>query len=170
MRDGRLEPGAAEPGLLTDEARRRFGVEPGWAFAIPVAVRWADVDAFGHANHTSFLRYCEDARNAYLEAVGLPRLTMTTPGPVMTRVEASYLRALAYGDRILVTARTASLRRRSFAMAYAAWRDDGDGDGGCCARCTAVFVLMINATGEKVPIPEPVRAAMARLDSPAVEA
>ncbi len=157
--------GHASAGALTDELRARFGVdEPGWAFAVPAEVRWCDVDGFGHANHTSILRYFEDARNAYLGAVGLPRLTMATPGPVLTRIEARYLKPLAYGDRLLVTARAASLRRRSFVMEYAAWRD------GCAARCSAVCVLMINATGEKAPVPEAVRAAMIRLDAPTVEA
>lgn len=161
-RSGGITPASA--GWLNDELRARFGVEPGWALAMPAEIRWCDVDAFGHANHTSFLRYFEDARNAYLEAVGLPRLSATTPGPVLTRVEASYLKPLAYADRFLVTARTASLRRRSFVMEYAAWRD------GCCARCRAVCVLMINATGVKTPIPDNVREAMIRLDDPVVEA
>ena len=115
-------------------------------------------------NHLSFLNWFQDARNAYLELVGLPRLSAATPGPVLTRVEARYLKPLAYADRLLVTARTASLRRRSFVMEYAAWRD------GCCARGSALCVLMINATGAKTPVPEDVRAAMIRLDAPTVEA
>ncbi|HET6520964.1 MAG TPA: acyl-CoA thioesterase [Geminicoccaceae bacterium] len=159
------DPDPDHPCRLREADRARFGVdEPGWACAIRAEVRWCDVDAFGHANHLSFLNWFQDARNAYLELVGLPRLSATTPGPVLTRVEARYLRPLAYADRLLVTARTASLRRRSFVMEYAAWRE------GCRARCSALCVLMINATGEKTPVPEGVRAAMIRLDAPTVEA
>ncbi|HEY9569249.1 MAG TPA: hypothetical protein VIR38_14240, partial [Thalassobaculum sp.] len=47
---------------------------------------------------------------------------------------------------------------------YAAW-----GPQGLHATCTALLVLMINATGEKVPIPDLVRAAIRALDAPAEE-
>ena len=56
-------------------------------------------------------------------------------------------RPLVYGDEILVTARTVRLGRTSFEMEYAVWRD------GLCALGRAVLILVVNATGEKTPLP-----------------
>lgn len=152
------------PDRISGADRDRFGIEPGWAFGFERVVEWRDVDAFRHANHTAFLLWFEAARNRYLESVGLPRHSADTPGPVMMSLEARYLRPLAYHDRVFVTARVRSMRRTSFVMEYAAL-----GAAGCHASCTAVLVLMINATGEKVAIPDAVRSAIRVLDAPLEE-
>lgn len=155
-------PDNLPPELRVDEtARRAFQVEPGWRFGMRRTVEWRDVDGFRHANHTAFLLWFEAARNRYLEAVGLPRHSAESPGPVMMNLEARYTRPLAFHDDVLVTARTRSMRTRSLVMEYAAWSPDG-----CCCLCSAVLVLMINATGEKVAIPDDVRAAVRALDAP----
>lgn len=143
---------------LDDAIRTAFGVEPGWDFGIPYRVRWSEVDPFGHANHAAYLEWFEEVRNRYLEAVGLPPLSAATPGPVLIRLEAAYEKPLRYGDEVLVTARTAALRRTSLRMEYAVWR------AGRVATCTAVFVLVVNATGERAPIPAHVREAILARD------
>ena len=158
-------PARAEAVRIDVADRARFRIDAGWSFGVPRLVEWRDVDGFRHANHTAFLLWFEAARNRYLEIVGLPRLSADTPGPVMMTLEARYLTPLAYHDPIFVTARVRSMRRTSFIMEYAAWSE-----AGCHATCTAVLVLMINATGEKVAIPEPVRAAIRALDAPVEEA
>jgi hypothetical protein len=43
-------------------------------------------------------------------------------------------------------------------MEYAVWRD------GLVAACTARLVIMVNATGERVPIPPGVREAIVARD------
>jgi acyl-CoA thioester hydrolase len=143
---------------LDDATRAAFGVEPGWTFGLQHRVRWSEVDPFAHANHAAYLEWFEEARNRYLEAVGLPPLAPATPGPVLTRLEVAYVRPLRYGDEVLVTARTVAVRRTSLRMEYAAWCE------GRAASCTAVFVLMVNATGERTPIPAAVRAAILARD------
>ena len=124
----------------------RFGVEAGWSFAIWHRVRWSECDPFGHANHRAYFEWFEEARNRYLEVVGLAPLSPVTPGPVIAETGIRYHRPLAYADEILDSARTVRLGRTSFEMEYAAWR------GGLCALGRAALILMINATGEKVPL------------------
>lgn len=143
---------------LDDTIRTAFGVEPGWAFGVRHRVRWSEVDPFGHANHAAYLEWFEEARNRYLEAAGLPRLSAGTPGPVLANVEVAYLRPLAYGDDVLVTARTAAVRRTSLTMEYAVWC------GGLAATCRALCVLVVSATGERTPIPAAVRARLIAQD------
>lgn len=146
----------------SDGDRVRFGIEGAWSQAYRHRVAWHEVDPFGHANHTAYLVWFETARNLYLEAAGMT-LGFTTPGPVLANIGVRYLKPLAYGTELLVTARTLSLRRTSFTMEYGAW------DGTCAAHGTALCVLMINATGERVPIPPHVRALMLERDGARLE-
>jgi acyl-CoA thioester hydrolase len=102
-------------------------------------------------NHRAYFEWFEEARDRYLEAVGLAALAPTTPGPVIAETGIRYHRPLAYADEILVSARTVRLGRTSFEMEYAAWRN------GLCALGRAVLILVVNATGEKVPLPPELR-------------
>ena len=146
---------------IADADRAAYGIPEDWQAGMARLVEWSDVDAFAHANHTAFLLWFEAARNLYLEAVGLPRHAVDKPGPVMMNLTTRYLKPLAYHDPVFVTARVKSMRRTSFVMEYAAWGKDG-----CASTCEALLVLMINATGEKVAVPDDVRAAMRALDAP----
>ena len=141
----------------------RFGVGPGWTFAIRHRVRWSECDPFRHANHRAYFEWFEEARNRYLEAVGLPALSATSPGPVMAETGIRYHRPLAYGDSALVSARTVRLGHTSFAMEYAVWRD------GLCAEGHAALILVVNATGEKTPLPPELRRAILARDPGASE-
>ncbi|MFX4222719.1 MAG: acyl-CoA thioesterase [Thalassobaculum sp.] len=146
---------------ISDAARAAYAIPGDWHAGMARVVEWSDVDAFAHANHTAFLLWFEAARNLYLELVGIPRHAVDKPGPVMMSLNTRYLKPLAYHDPVFITARVTSMRRNSFVMEYAAW-----GKTGCACTCEAVLVLMINATGEKVAIPDAVRAAMRALDAP----
>lgn len=146
---------------IFDADRAAYGIPEDWQSGMARLVEWSDVDAFAHANHTAFLLWFEAARNLYLESIGIPRHAVDKPGPVMMTLTTRYLKPLAYHDPVFVTARVKSMRRTSFVMEYAAWGKDG-----CACTCEALLVLMINATYEKVAIPDDVRAAIRALDAP----
>jgi YbgC/YbaW family acyl-CoA thioester hydrolase len=148
------EAGAAE--------REQFGVEPGWSLAIRHRVRWSECDPFGHANHRAYFEWFEEARNRYLEEVGLAPLSPETPGPVIAETGIRCHRPLGYADDIMVTARTIRLGRTSLEMQYAAWR------GGLCALGRAVLILVVNTTGEKTPLPPELRENIVARDPGAV--
>ncbi len=60
--------------------------------AVPVPLRWSDMDAYGHVNNTEFLRLLEQAR---VEGLSMAR----TPGlfaMLVVRHEIEYLRPLTY--------------------------------------------------------------------------
>jgi acyl-CoA thioester hydrolase len=141
----------------------RLGVGQGWSFAIRHRVRWSECDPFRHANHRAYFEWFEEARNRYLEGVGLPALSATNPGPVMAETRIRYLRPLGYGDEVLVTARTAWLGHTSFEMEYAVWCD------GLCAEGRAVLILVVNGTGEKTPLPPALRQAILARDPGAAD-
>lgn len=157
-------PRSDPAGRLNAATLAEFHVEPGWRFGVRRRVAWSEMDPFGHVSNIAYLVYFEDARNAYLEHCGLPRLSTRTPGPVLVRSHQEYVRPLAYGDRILVTARTVGLGTTSLRMEYAVWRD------GLIAKGAVTAVLMISATVQKVAIPPDVRAACEKLEGRALDA
>ena len=61
-----------------------------------VALRWRDMDAFGHVNHVVYLTYLEEARDA-----AIARILRETPGEggyVVARVAIDYRRELRLAD------------------------------------------------------------------------
>ena len=59
---------------------------------VPVALRWSDMDAYGHVNNTDYLRLLEQAR---VEGLPLHRDPGVT-GFLVVRNEIEYRRPLAY--------------------------------------------------------------------------
>ncbi|WP_380166478.1 acyl-CoA thioesterase [Jannaschia sp. R86511] len=62
------------------------------AVTVPVAMRWSDMDAYGHVNNTEFFRYTEQAR---IEALALVKARPDT-GTLVVRHEVEYLVPLEY--------------------------------------------------------------------------
>ena len=124
---------------VTDDLKQRFHISDDWHFAVLKQVEW----------------------NLYFETLGHPRHAMDVPGPVMKHLETDYLRGLAYHTPVCVTGRVVSMRNTSLVMTYATWDADG-----CCNSSTQLFVMVVNQTGEKAPIPAALRAAIIALDDP----
>src|SRR5262245_47365958 len=143
---------------LNEESRARYGVEPGWWFAKAFETRWSELDPFGHVNNGTYLMWCEETRNAYFEALGVPNFTADAPGPVLKDVGFTYDRPLGHGEKILVTGRVAWVRRTSFRMEFAVWNGARVGHG------HALCVWMVNTTGERVAVSDALRNRMAELD------
>ena len=131
-----------------------FGVTGDWSAARRHKVRWSECDALGHMNNTAYLVLCEDLRvGPGWSALG-GRFGADTVSPVVAQMEARYVKALGFEDEVLVTLRFTSIRRTSFVHDYAIWKD------GLCFECRTVLVAMRQDTGEKVAVPEAIRAQM----------
>src|SRR5436190_973626 len=62
------------------------------------ALRWSDLDAYGHVNNSRFLTLYEEARVAlFFTAATNAGLTSFSDGIVISRHEVDYLRPLDYG-------------------------------------------------------------------------
>jgi acyl-CoA thioester hydrolase len=69
-----------------------------------VALRWRDMDAYGHVNHVVYLTYLEQARDA-----AIARILRETPGEggyVVARVAIDYRRELRLADGPVVVSCT----------------------------------------------------------------
>ncbi|EJN26864.1 putative thioesterase [Pseudomonas sp. GM78] len=143
---------------LNEDTRARYGVEAGWWFATTFQTRWSDLDPFGHVNNGAYLVWCEETRNAYFQALGVPNFTADAPGPVLKDVGFTYDRSLLHGEKILVTARVAWVRNTSFRMEFAVWNGSRVGHG------HALCVWLVNDTGERVTVPDHLRSKMVEVD------
>lgn len=141
---------------LTATLRAEHRIEPDWQFGLTAQARWSDLDGFSHVSHRTHLVWFEEARNAYLAALGFPLVSADIPGPVVKEVSCAYERSLGFGDCVVVTARTAWFGTTSFKMDYAVWRQ------GLVARGSAICIWFHNRASSKVPLPSALCDGMRR--------
>ena len=138
---------------MTPDDRAEFGIEGDWAMLRRHRIRWIECDQYAHVNNAAYLTLCEDLRVSHWLALG-GRFGPDRPGPVVSQLEARYLRALAFDDAVAVTLRPGGLRRTSFTHEYAVWKQ------GLVFTCRAVLVVVRNDTGEKLPVAPEMRAML----------
>ena len=89
-------------------------------FAVEVAVRWSDMDAYGHVNHARVATLLEDARielfHNEMPRRGLDRFT----GVVVARLAVDYLQPLVFdGEPIRVELWVVEIKAAAFVLRYA---------------------------------------------------
>lgn len=89
----------------------------GFALAVPIEVRFRDIDAMGHVNNAVYLTYFENARIAYWKALGRSR-PRGDVAYVLARVECDFRSPTTMDDEVACHIRVASFGRTSFVMEY----------------------------------------------------
>ena len=124
--------------------------------AIPLHVRWRDLDAFNHVNNSSYLTFLEEARLQWLR---------TVPGewfnahamPVMAAVELHYRKPIEWPAEIDVLLSCERLGNSSMTIGN---RIVDRNDHACVyADGSVVMVWVDPATGASVPLPQAIRDA-----------
>jgi acyl-CoA thioester hydrolase len=129
--------------------------EQPWTILRPHRIRWAECDLYGHVNHAAYLTLFEDLRVDHWQALtGVP-ITPTKPNPVVAQIEARYLRAVGFGDEVMLACRASAFRRTSFVHEYAMLKG-----GEACCTARAICVVTRQDTGEKVPLWDALRAKL----------
>ena len=126
-----------------------------WTIQRDHRIRWSECDIYRHLNHAAYLTLFEDLRVAHWEVLSGAPIAPDRPGPVVAQIEARYMRAVNFGDAVVLACRTASFRRTSFVHDYALLKD-----GVVCCEARAVCVVTRQDTGEKVPLPPGMRAQL----------
>ena len=124
-------------------------------------VHWGEMDALGHVNHVRYLVWFETARMAMFARLGLTDTGDTPMGPILANVSCDYSAPVEWPAEIAVGARISRVGRTSFVTEYGVFVD-GEAPS-LVARGQAVIVLFNYAEGVPVPIPDPLREAMAAL-------
>jgi len=92
---------------------------PSGRFAYDAAVRWSDMDVYGHVNNARFLTLYEEARVAmFFLGARSHGLTSFEEGIVIARHEIDYLRPVDYGHPVRVEMWISELRASRFTVAY----------------------------------------------------
>jgi acyl-CoA thioester hydrolase len=83
------------------------------------AVRWSDLDAYGHVNNARFLTLYEEARVALMfTGARQAGLTSFEAGVVISRHEVDYLRPVDYTDPVRIELWVEEIRSSRFVIAY----------------------------------------------------
>jgi acyl-CoA thioester hydrolase len=125
-------------------------------------VQWGDQDAFGHVNNTVYFRWCESARVAWLQKLGLEEwMRPTTLGPILARIECNYRRQLHFPDTVRIGTRITRLGRTSLTMehAIASLKQNV-----IVAESTSVIVVFNYQTQRPTTIPDEVRRAIEAIE------
>jgi acyl-CoA thioester hydrolase len=88
-------------------------------FTYNCALRWSDLDAYGHVNNARFLTLYEEARVAMMFiAAREAGLTSFEEGIVVARHEVDYLRPVDYGDPVRIEVWIEDMRSSRFTVGY----------------------------------------------------
>jgi acyl-CoA thioester hydrolase len=130
---------------------------------VELDVAWGDMDSYTHVNNVVYFRYFENARIALLDRVGWMRSMQEAGlGPIAASTSARFRKPLSYPDHIWVGARVTdvlpdrvTLEHRIVSAKWDAVATEGQ----------VVVVSFDYRQGQKAPIPEAIRAAIAELDT-----
>ena len=124
--------------------------------SLTMPVRWRDLDAFNHANNSTYLTYIEETRLHWMAS--LPGEWMNASySPLLAAVHVNYRRAVNWPASVVVELYCERLGNTSVTLAHRIL-DAGDravlySDG------YSVMVWVDPATAKPVPLPEVVRNA-----------
>jgi acyl-CoA thioester hydrolase len=129
---------------------------------LAIPTRWMDNDVYGHVNNVVYYSYFDTVINAYLiEAGGLD----IEKGPVIglcVESQCRYFKPLAFPDRLDAGLRVGRLGTSSVRYEIGLFRA---GDEEAAAAGHFVHVFVDRAARRPTPIPEPMRAALARIQA-----
>jgi len=128
---------------------------------VKIPVRWGDMDAVGHVNNAAYFTYCESARIAYFDRLGVGAFATAPSGPALVHAALDFRRQVRYPAVLDIGARVVEVRTRSFRMDYAIFYEATDS---VVADGTSVVVWTDYAAGRAIGIPDAVRAAIETLE------
>jgi acyl-CoA thioester hydrolase len=134
--------------------------EPRWVHTQRQAIRWGDMDAFGHVNNTVYFRYMESARVALLEHVGMP-FDAQGEGPVLVTAHCTFHKQLSYPGEIEVRTFVGNAGRSSIEVTHEIRLVGPDGDAPEVHATGGAKVVWIDfAAGKSVPLPPALRSLL----------
>jgi acyl-CoA thioester hydrolase len=120
-----------------------------------MAVRWGDMDAYGHVNNTVYFRYFEQARVEWLELQG-SRVSPDEPvGPVIINASCTFYMPVNYPATVVVKMYGGAPGRTSVMTWYELFVE---GDERLFADGAAKTVWMDTRTGKSAPLPDTIRS------------
>jgi len=132
----------------------------GYPYVVPIATRWMDNDVYGHVNNVTYYSYFDSAANLFLIREGGLDIHAADVIGVVVESACHYHAAVAYPDALRAGVRVDKLGARSVTYGIAIFPESGDD---AAAHGHFVHVFVDRASRKPVAIPEPMRAALARI-------
>lgn len=145
-------------------ALRSHDIPAPWSFGLADRVRFGELDAIGHVNHTAYLRWFESFRLPFLKARCVTDYGPDSPRLVLKQVHCTYEAEMVMGEDYIVTGRAEAFRNTSFTLEFAVWRIAAGMDPVRTANGGAIVVLLNRDAPGRYPIPEAGRAAFVAED------
>lgn len=134
------------------------------AKTIDVAMRWSDMDAYGHVNNTDLMRYLEQARILAIWVYDVPPGT----GYLVVRHEVEYVRPLDYRmDGVKVDIWVTHIGGAGFDLGYSVWADV-DGEHVEYAKAASTMVTFDFPTNRPRRLDDGERQALSSMSGPPV--
>ncbi len=134
-----------------------------YKYKTPVAIRFSDIDAVGHANNAIYLTYFEEARLSYWrDAISWD---LREHGVIVGRSEVNYLKPITLGDEIACYVRTTRIGNSSFDVMHVLVKITPNGEEICTTGKTVCISYDYKAN-KSIPIPGIEREKMITYDEP----
>jgi acyl-CoA thioester hydrolase len=128
-----------------------------------IPVLWGDMDALGHVNNTRFFVWFECARIDYFGRIGLGLDLNSEEGPILASTQCDFLKPVLYPSTVEVETSVTKIGNTSFVMSHEI--RNLTRESCVVAKGSGVVVLLDYKTGQKVPVSEKLKAAIAKADS-----
>ncbi|MFW6067917.1 MAG: acyl-CoA thioesterase [Myxococcota bacterium] len=121
-----------------------------YPIVVTEAVRWGDMDAFGHVNNTVYFRFFESARIAFFAELGIHTSTPEGVGPILHSTSCRFRAPVTFPDSLRVGARVADVGEDRIRMEHLVYSERLQK---AAATGDALVVTFDYANGCKAPLP-----------------
>jgi acyl-CoA thioester hydrolase len=116
-----------------------------------MTMRWGEMDALGHMNNVSYLRYFEEARISWFERLNI-EYQAKGEGPILGTITCKYLKPAIYPLELEITTRVGKAGSSSFRMWHELYNANDPKER--FAEAEAVLVWIDIAAGRSRPMPD----------------
>ncbi|MBI0328938.1 acyl-CoA thioesterase [Burkholderia plantarii] len=131
---------------------------------LPISTRWMDNDVYGHVNNVVYYSYFDTVVNEYLIRAGVLDVEQGETIGLVVETQCNYFAPLVFPQKVEAGLRVARLGGSSVRYEIGLF---AEGEAAPAAQGHFVHVYVGRASRRPVPLPEALRAALARLVPPA---
>lgn len=127
---------------------------------LAIPTRWMDNDVYGHVNNVNYYSYFDTVVNRYLIDQGVLDIARSEVIGLVVETSCSYFAPITFPDTIAAGLRVARIGTSSVRYEVGLFRND---EPEIAAAGHFIHVYVDRATSRPLPVPEPMRAALARI-------
>ena len=112
-------------------------------------IRWGELDVLGHVNNAQYLRYFEESRTAWCEAIGRP-LRNSGEGMILLKASVTFKKPVGYPAHATVELRAGRIGNTSFDLINTL-TIDGENQVAAVGEFVIVWFDYVNNKPKSVP-------------------